>query len=89
MKTYRTVHPALVIAALRAAGYTAVETRRPRSAPFMGCTDPAHCFQLPSSHTGRDGVTRPVCGVESNAPGNAYNRLVRAAWAEFMAHHAR
>lgn len=80
----RTVHPALVLAALHAAGFDAWEVR-PSPRLHGGCTDPGHCPQHPLTHTGRDGVTRPVYGVETNASGRQARRVITVAWAAALA----
>lgn len=75
----RTVHPALVLSALQAAGFDAWEVP-PSTRLHGGCSDPEHCPQHPLTHTGRDGVTRPVYGIETDAPGRKAHRVITAAW---------
>lgn len=75
----RTVHPALVISALQAAGFDAWEVK-PSARLHGGCSDPECCSQHPLVLQGRDGVTRPVHGVETNASGRQAHRVITAAW---------
>jgi hypothetical protein len=84
MNTFRTVHPEMIIAALRAAGYQA-EACEPPTRYMNGCSDPWHCQQHPLSHRGRDGVVRPVVGVRTDASGHRYNAVATRAWAALLA----
>jgi len=82
MPIFRTVHPELAIATLREAGFEA-DAAEPSVSLDGGCCDPRHCFVHPLTATSRDGVTRQVCGVRTNASGRNFHRLMTVAWEKF------